>query len=66
MYSPKIETKLVSKLFFLKVGYASLGIKKPMTDIVREALIAYISKAESEILSAGGTIPCPETKEAKK
>ena len=66
MYSPKIDPKLVSKMFFLKAGYASLGIKKPMTDIVKEALIAHIPKVEVKILSAGGTIPCPETKEAKK
>jgi len=48
MYSPKIEESLVRKLYALKVGYAGIGIKKPMTEIVKEALTGHIPKAEKD------------------
>ncbi len=57
MYSPKIEANLVRKLYVLKAGYARIGITKPMTGIVKEALIRHIPKAEKEIHSVSGTIP---------
>lgn len=60
MYSPKIEGNLVRKLYFLKMSYISLGINKPMTKIVEEALEEYIPKAAKEILSSGGSILKPD------
>ena len=56
MYSPEIEPEIVRKLYRLKMSYSSMGINKPMTEIVKEALNEYIPKATKEILSSGGTI----------
>ena len=55
MYSPKIEESMVKRLYALKVKYEEKGIKKPMTEIVKNALTEYISKAEQEIGSVGET-----------
>jgi hypothetical protein len=49
MYSPKIEKNLVIRLYALKIKYAKIGIKKPMTVIVKDALNRHIPKAEQEI-----------------
>jgi histidinol phosphatase-like enzyme len=49
MYSPKIEENLVMRLYALKVAYAKIGIRKPMTKIVADALNKYIPKAEREV-----------------
>ena len=53
MYSPKIESQQVRKLYLLKMSYVSLGINKHMTEIVSEALNEYIPKAVKEILKSG-------------
>jgi len=60
MYSPKIEENLVRKLYLLKMSYTSLGINKPMTDMVSQALNEYIPKVVKEILSSGGSILKPD------
>lgn len=60
MYSPKIDYTQVRKLYLLKVSYASIGISKPMTEIVREALERYIPEVVDEILRAGGNVLCPD------
>lgn len=60
MYSPKIEPRQVKKLHLLKLSYVSLGINKPMTRIVREALDEYIPKAVKEILESGGHLLIPD------
>ena len=39
MYSPKIEEKFVRKLYLLKMSYIGLGIRKPMTEMVKEAVM---------------------------
>jgi hypothetical protein len=56
MYSPKIDTTQVRKLYLLKMSYASLGLNKPMTQIVKEALDKHIPEKAHEILKAGGTL----------
>ena len=56
MYSPKIDEKLVRKLYLLKMSYVSLEVKKPMTEMVKEALDEYIPKAVKEILKSRGTL----------
>ena len=56
MYSPKIDSKLVRKLYLLKMSYASLGITKPMTKIVKDALDEHIPKAVTEITKSGGSL----------
>ena len=66
MYSPKIEEKFVRKLYLLKMSYSGLGIRKPMTEMVKEALDRYIPKAEKEILSSGGSILKPDELEGKE
>ena len=66
MYSPKIEEKFVRKLYLLKMSYGGIGIRKPMTEMVKEALNRYIPKAEEEILSSGGAILKPEELDAKE
>ena len=66
MYSPKIEEKSVRKLYLLKMSYNHLGIRKPMTKMVKEALDRYIPKAEKEILSSGGSILKPDELEGKE
>ena len=66
MYSPKIEEKSVRKLYLLKMSYIDLGIRKPMTEMVKEALDRYIPKAEKEILSSGGSILKPDELEGKE
>jgi len=60
MYSPKIENTQVRRLYLLKMSYASLGINKPMTEIVKEALDKYIPEKADEILKAGGTLLKPD------
>ena len=60
MYSPKIREDLVKKLFLLKMSYASLGVNKPMTEMVREALKEYIQRKVKEIIEAGGTLIMPQ------
>jgi hypothetical protein len=56
MYSPRIDPKQVRKLYLLKASYASIGITKPMTHIVKEALEKYIPEKADEILKAGGAL----------
>jgi|GEM_PF-3400754 len=60
MYSPKIDSVNVRKLYLLKMSYASLGISKPMTEIVGEALGKYIPEKADEILKAGGVLLNPD------
>ena len=60
MYSPKIDSVNVRKLYLLKMSYASLGISKPMTEIVREALGKHIPEKADEILKAGGVLLNPD------
>lgn len=66
MYSPKLEEKTVRKLYLLKMSYVSLGINKPMTKIVEEALNEYLPKVVKEILSSGGTILKPDELEVRE
>ncbi len=60
MYSPKIESGQVRKLYLLKMSYASLEMNKPMTEMVKEALDEYIPKAVKEILKSKGTLVMPD------
>ena len=60
MYSPKIDSINVRKLYLLKMSYASLGIRKPMTRIVKEALEQYIPEKADEIMKAGGALLMPD------
>ena len=60
MYSPKIDSINVRKLYLLKMSYASLGIRKPMTKIVKEALEQYIPEKADEIMKAGGALLMPD------
>jgi len=60
MYSPKIGYGQVRRLYLLKVSYATIGITKPMTEIVKEALDKYIPEKVDEILKAGGTLIMPD------
>ncbi len=66
MYSPKIHSTMVRKLYLLKISYASIGVTKPMTDIVAEALAKYIPEQVDEILKAGGTILKPDELKSKE
>ncbi len=66
MYSPKIEPEQIKKLYLLKMSYAALGIKKPMTEMVREALNDYLPKAAKQITSSGGTILKPDELKARE
>ncbi|MGB3479893.1 MAG: hypothetical protein WBB67_12120 [bacterium] len=60
MYSPKINERQVRKLYFLKVSFALIGIRKPMTEMVNEALEKYIPEKINEIQKADGTIVMPD------
>jgi hypothetical protein len=60
MYSPKIDERQVRKLYFLKISFTSIGISKPMTEMVKEALEKYIPEKVNEILKADGTIIMPD------
>jgi hypothetical protein len=66
MYSPKIEPEQIKKLYLLKMSYAALRIKKPMTKMVREALDDYLPKAAKQITSSGGSLLKPKELEVKK
>jgi len=57
MYSPKIKPEYVRKMYLLKVAYSNLKLRKPMTEIVREALEQHIPKAVKEIAELGGSLP---------
>ena len=65
MYSPKIHPQQVRRLYLLKVSYATIGINKPMTEIVAEALDSHIPEKADEILKAGGSIVMPDELKAK-
>lgn len=56
MYSPKIYPDQVKKLYLLKISYATLGQKVPITKIVRDALEKYIPEKADEIMKAGGVL----------
>lgn len=56
MYSPKIKENQVRQLYKLKVSLAAIGIRKPMTDMVREALDKYIPETAKEIHDKDGMI----------
>lgn len=60
MYSPKIDERQVRKLYLLKISFTSIGISKPMTKMVKEALEKYIPEKVNEILKADGTIIMPD------
>jgi hypothetical protein len=60
MYSPKIHSRMVRKLYLLKISYATIGVTKPMTEIVADALEKYIPEKVDEIIKAGGTILKPD------
>ena len=60
MYSPTIEADQITKLYLLKMSYKSLGVNKPMTTMVKEAIDGYIPKATKEILKSGGTLVKPD------
>ncbi|MFA6130498.1 MAG: hypothetical protein WC731_05915 [Candidatus Omnitrophota bacterium] len=66
MYSPNIDPEQIKKLYLLKMSYAALRIKKPMTEMIKEALDDYLPKAEKQIISSGGVILKPDELEAKK
>jgi len=66
MYSPKIEPEQIKKLYLLKMSYAALRIKKPMTEMIREALDDYLPKAAKQIISSGGSLLKPEELEVKE
>lgn len=65
MYSPKIHPTQIRKLYLLKISYASIGINKPMTEIVAEALDRHIPDKVDEILKAGGSILMPDELKSK-
>ena len=60
MYSPKIEPMLVRKLHLLKMSYAAMGIDKPMTEMVGEALKEYIPHTAQQIIDSGGSVLMPD------
>ena len=60
MYSPQIPPYYVTRLYLLKIAYARLGICKPMTAIVRQALDDYIPKAVKEILRSDPNLHIPD------
>ena len=60
MYSPKIQPRQIRKLYLLRMSYSNLGIKKPMTKIVKDALDEHIPKAVAEILESGGSLFEPD------
>lgn len=60
MYSPKIESEQVRKLYLLKMSFVSLEVTKAMTQMVREALDEYIPRVVKEILKSGGTLIMPD------
>ena len=66
MYSPKIEPEQIKKLYLLKMSYAALRIKRPMTEMVREALDDYLPKAAKQITSSGGVILKPGELDGKE
>ena len=66
MYSPRINPEQIKKLYLIKMSYTALRIKKPMTEMVREALDDYLPKAEKQIISSGGVILKPDGLEVKK
>ena len=66
MYSPKIDESRIRKLYLLKISYAGLGMRRPMTEMVREALDDYLPKAEKQIMSAGGVLLKPEELEVRE
>ncbi len=66
MYSPKIDPGQVRKLYLLKASYAAMGINKPMTEMVGEALEEYIPGAARRILDCGGSVLMPDELEVKQ
>jgi hypothetical protein len=59
MYSPKIEADQVRQLYQLKISFASIGVTKHMTEMVREALNRYIPETTQEIHDKAGIVLNP-------
>jgi hypothetical protein len=66
MYSPRINPEQIKKLYLIKMSYVALRIKKPMTEMVREALDDYLPKAAKQIISSGGVILKPDELEVRE
>lgn len=49
MYSPKIESTQVEKLYRLKCAIIAMGEKMTMTKLVKEALEKYLPAKEKEL-----------------
>lgn len=60
MYSPRIDSKQIKKLYHLRQAFKALGVSMPMTRIVKEALDEYIPKAILEIQEMDGSIKLPD------
>lgn len=56
MYSPEIKPTQVMRLYKLKVLLASVGIKKPMTVLVSNALDSYIPKMKRVVIKNRKTL----------
>lgn len=60
MYSPRIDSEQVRKLYYLRQAFKDLDINMPMTKIVRKALDEYIPKAILRIKKTDGSINLPD------
>lgn len=58
MYQPKIQDLQIRKLYLLKQSLVSIGISKPITEIVSDAIDEYLPKCIKQIERKNGTLLC--------
>lgn len=59
-YSMQLNYDLVEKLYYAKQSLTTIGIKKPMTVLVKEAVEKYLPEIADEIDKANGTFLKPD------
>ena len=59
-YTMRIDRELVKKLYLCRESLKTIGITKPMTVIVKEAVTLYLPKLARKILKKNGSILHPD------
>ncbi|MEW6687363.1 MAG: hypothetical protein AB1393_14355 [Candidatus Edwardsbacteria bacterium] len=59
-YNMKINYEIVEKLYYCRESLKSIGVKKPMTVLVEDAVNSYLPKVAKTILQENGALLSPE------
>ena len=56
MYRPEIDREQLKELYILKHSFKAIGINKPITRLVYEAIQEFIPKARKRVKDLGGEV----------